>query len=88
MGGPSSLARVVGSYLVRAVWFPSHFANGGDRSYPDYWAVTGDPRYPRYKTPIVDPEPSVERVVRAGRLTDGRVGTHMILRGPPWDSKI
>jgi hypothetical protein len=65
--------------------FPNHFAAQGSRSYPDYLAVTGDPRYPGYKTPIVTPEPSVERVVGAGRLTDGIIGTHIILWGPSWD---
>jgi hypothetical protein len=38
-------------------------------------------------TPIVALEPFVERVVGAGRLMDGRMDTHMILRGLPRDSK-
>jgi hypothetical protein len=79
---------VVGSYLVRGVWFPNRFATGGNWSYPDYWSVTGDPRYPGYKTPTVTPEPSVERVAGPSRLTDGRIGTHMILWGTLQDSEV
>jgi hypothetical protein len=56
--------------------------------YPDYWAIIGDPRYLGYKTMTVAFEHSVEWVARAGRLMDGRIGTHMILWGPPRDSKV
>jgi hypothetical protein len=44
--------------------------------------------YPRYKTLTVAPEPSVEWVVGAGRLMDGRIGTHMIPWGPPQDTEV
>jgi hypothetical protein len=57
-------------------------------SYPDYWIITGDPRYPGYKTLTVGPELFVEQVAKAGRLRDGRMGTHMILRGLLWDSEV
>jgi hypothetical protein len=56
--------------------------------YPDYWAIIGDPRYLGYKTMTVAFEHSVEWVAGAGRLMDGRIGTHMILWGPPRDSKV
>jgi hypothetical protein len=56
--------------------------------YLDYWVVTGNPQYPGYKTPTVAPEPSIKWVAGAGRLMDGRIGTHMILRGLPWDSEV
>jgi hypothetical protein len=64
------------------------FAAGGNRSYPKFWDVTGDPRYSVYYTSIVALEPSVEWVARAGHSTVGRIGTHMLLRVPPWDSLV
>jgi hypothetical protein len=33
-------------------------------------------------------EPSNERVVGAGRLSDGIIGTRMIMWGPLWDVEI
>jgi hypothetical protein len=53
-----------------------------------FWVVIGGPWYLRYKTPIVAPEPSVERVVRVIRSTGGKIGTHMSLRVPPWVSEV
>jgi hypothetical protein len=40
----------------------------------------GVPWYPRHKTPIVAPEPFVERVARVVRSPKGEKGTHMLLR--------
>jgi hypothetical protein len=37
------------------------------------------PWYPRYKTLTVGPEPSDKRVAGAGRLSDGKIGPHMVL---------
>jgi hypothetical protein len=56
--------------------------------YPDFWAVISNPRYPRYKTPTVAPEPSIERVTRAVHLTEGRIGTHMLLWVPSRESVV
>jgi hypothetical protein len=53
-----------------------------------FWIVTGDPWYPGYKTLIVAPEPFVERVTGAVHSTGGRIGTHMVLWVPSWDSVI
>jgi hypothetical protein len=41
-----------------------------------------------FKTLTVAPEPSVDRVVGVSDLMDGRIGTHMILRGSPRDSEV
>jgi hypothetical protein len=71
---------VVGPYLVCGAWFPSHLPLEGTGSYPDFWALTGGPRYSGYNTPVVAPEPSVERVAGAIRSMGGRMGTHMLLR--------
>jgi hypothetical protein len=62
------------------------FAAGGNRSCPEFWAVTGGLRYPRYITPLVAPEPSVERVAGAGHSMVGEIGTHMVLWALPRDS--
>jgi hypothetical protein len=48
-------------------------------TYPGCWAITGDPWYVGYKSPTVALEPSIEWVARAGRLTDGKMGTHDIV---------
>jgi hypothetical protein len=48
------------------------------QSCPGGWAIIRGPWYPRYKTPTVAPERSVRRVAGAGRLLDGRIGTHMV----------
>jgi hypothetical protein len=53
-----------------------------------FWVVTGGPQYSGYKTLIVAPEPSVELVGRVVHSTVGRMGTHMSLRVPPWDSMV
>jgi hypothetical protein len=37
---------------------------------------------------IQDPEPSVEQVAGAIHSLGGRIGTHMILWVPPWDSEV
>jgi hypothetical protein len=58
---------------------PQSFAAGGNRSYLKFWVVIGGPQYPGYITPRVAPEPSVERVARAGHSTVGGIGTHMVL---------
>jgi hypothetical protein len=55
--------------------------------YPGYWDITGDPRYPGYRTLTIAPEPSIEWVAVADRLSDDRMGTHMIPWGLPQDSK-
>jgi hypothetical protein len=39
-------------------------------------------------TLLVALKPFVEQVVRAGCLSDGRIGTHMIMRGLSQDSEI
>jgi hypothetical protein len=88
MGGPSSLARSGGAAPGTGCMVPRHFAAGGNMLYLDYWTVIGDPWYTGYKTPIVAPEPSIERVAGAGRLRDDRIGTHMILWGPRWDLEV
>jgi hypothetical protein len=88
MGGPSSLARSGGAVPGMGCMVPRPFCTGGNRSYPDYWVVTDDPRYLGYKTLTVVPEPSIERVVRAGRLRDGIIGTHVIMWGLLWDSEV
>jgi hypothetical protein len=67
---------------------PQSFVVGGNRSYPNSWAVTGDPWYPGYKTLIVAPEPFVKQVIGVICLMRGRIGTHMILWVPPWDSEV
>jgi hypothetical protein len=67
---------------------PQSFSTTGNRSYLDLWAVTSDPWYPEYKTPIVAPEPSVERVPGAAHSTGGRIGTQMLLLVPPQDSVV
>jgi hypothetical protein len=54
----------------------------------EFWAVTGNPWYMVYKTPTVAPKPSVERVSRVGHSMGGRIGTHMTLWVPPWDSEV
>jgi hypothetical protein len=59
-----------------------------NRSYQDFWAVTSDPWYLGYKTTTVAPEPSVEWVAGVVDLMEGGIGIHMILRVPPWDSKV
>jgi hypothetical protein len=53
-----------------------------------FWVITSDPRYPGYKTLTVAPEPFVERVVRAVRSMEGKIGTHMILWVPLRDSEV
>jgi hypothetical protein len=58
---------------------PQLFATRVNRSYPEFWIITGDPWYSGYFTPTVAPEPSVERVARAGLSTVGRIGTYMLL---------
>jgi hypothetical protein len=59
-----------------------------NRSYPDFWVVTSNPQYPGYKTSIVAPEPSVKWVARAVHSIGGRIGTHMLLCVPSWDSVV
>jgi hypothetical protein len=67
---------------------PQPFAVGGNRSYLEFWAVISGPRYPGYITPIVAPEPSVERVVGPShsmggqnRISYGTVGTSVRFNG-------
>jgi hypothetical protein len=67
---------------------PQLFTAGGNRSYLEFWIVIGDLRYLRYKTPTVAPEPSVGRVARVVHSMRDIIGTHMILRVPPRDSKV
>jgi hypothetical protein len=43
------------------------------------------PTVPGVQDPNSSPEPSVKRVVGAGCLADGRIGTHMVPWGWPWD---
>jgi hypothetical protein len=69
-----------------SVLLPS--AARGNWSYPDFWAVICGPWYHGYRTPIVAPEPFVERVVGAIHSTGGRIGTHMLLRVPLRDSVV
>jgi hypothetical protein len=54
----------MGSYLVRGVWFPSHFTAGGNRSYPECWVITDDPRYPGYTTPTCMEDVNVSNDLR------------------------
>jgi hypothetical protein len=75
--------RVVGSFPGMRCMVPQSFATGWNQSYPKFWAVTSGPRYPEYITPIVAPEPSVERVARGGHSTVGGTGTHMVLWALP-----
>jgi RAB protein geranylgeranyltransferase component A len=42
---------VVGPYLVRGAWFPSHLVLEETGHIQNFWTVTSDQRYPRYKTP-------------------------------------
>jgi hypothetical protein len=86
VGGPPFYPRVVGPFHGIGCMVPQPFAAGGNRSYPEFWAVTGGLRYPGYITLIVAPEPSVERVTRAGHSMVDRTGTHMVLSALPWDS--
>jgi hypothetical protein len=50
--------------------------------------MTGDAWYLGYKTPIVAPEPSVERVDGVLPKMGGRIGTHMILWVLSHDSEV
>jgi hypothetical protein len=59
---------------------PQPFAARGNRSYPEFWVMIGELRYSGYFTTIVSHKPSVEWVARAGHLTEGRKGSHMV----PW----
>jgi hypothetical protein len=55
--------------------------------YPEFWDIIDDPWYPGYQTLTVAPEPSVERVARAGHSTVGRIDSHMVPWALPWDSR-
>jgi hypothetical protein len=79
---------VVGAYPVQGVWFSSHLLMDGIDRIHNFWVITDNLRYPGYKTLTVAPKPSVERVAGAGHLIGGRIGTHMKLRVPPWDSEV
>jgi hypothetical protein len=52
------------------------------------WAITSGSQYLGYKTPTVAIEPSVEHVAEVVHLMGGRIGTHMSLQVPPWDSMV
>jgi hypothetical protein len=88
MGGPTSLDGSGGAIPSMGCMCPQPSCYWRSQSYLGCQAIISDPQYPNYKTPTVVPEPSIERVARAGSLTDGRIGTQMILWGPPWDSGI
>jgi hypothetical protein len=88
VGDSSSIARSGGAVPSTACMVPQPFATSGNWLYMEFWAVTGNPWYMVYKTLTVAPKPSVERVARAGHSMGGRIGTHMTLWVPPWDSEV
>jgi hypothetical protein len=74
--------------LLCGLRFPQQSWYWRSHSQPGCGAITDDPWNSGYKTSTVAPEPSVERVAEAGRLSDGRIDNHMTLQGPLLDSKI
>jgi hypothetical protein len=67
---------------------PQLFSARRNRSYPDLWVITGDSRYSGYKTLIAAPEPSIERAAGVIHSMGCRIGTHMLLWAPSWDSVV
>jgi hypothetical protein len=79
--GPSPSARSGGTISGMGYLVPQPFGAGGNWAVSKFvFSITGDPRCPTYKTPIVAPEPSVERMAEAVHSTGGRIGTHISLR--------
>jgi hypothetical protein len=87
-GGPSSSARSGGVVSSMGCMVPQPFVDVGNYLYPDLWVIISGPRYPGYKTLTVAPEPSVERAAKTILSTGGRIGTHMLLWVPSWDSVV
>jgi hypothetical protein len=79
---------VVGPYLFRGAWFPSHLPLEGTGLIQIFWVVTGNPWYPWYKDQTVATETSVERVARAVHLMVGRISTDILRWVPPRDSVV
>jgi hypothetical protein len=81
-------SKVVGLFPSMGCMVPQMFAARGNRSYLEFWAVIDGLQYLGYITPTVSPQPSVERVARAGHSTMGGTCTHMVMWALLWDLAV